>query len=103
MDAPLAQMSTEALKSLRDSLHAERRAKVKAGKPLPLYEHADTQDVLRMAGELEDFLFTFKVLVGQWLTNMDRIGAERMAQQAKRPRLAPTEAERLSATETPRR
>jgi hypothetical protein len=87
-DAPLNDLSTEQLQKLRNDLKAQRRAQVKAGKPLPLYENATTSDVIRMAGELEDHLLAFKTVVGQWLINMDRMGAEKVSQPS-RPRLAP--------------
>jgi hypothetical protein len=85
-DLPLDKLPIEELRRQRDALRRQHRAKVK---PLPLYEDCTLGDVIRMAGELEDHLLSFRTVVGQMLINLDRMGAERFFQQRPRPRLAP--------------
>jgi hypothetical protein len=74
---------------LRDDLQGQGRNRAKAGKPLPLYPHATTQDVITMVGEVEEQIFILRTLLGQWLSNMGRLGAEKLSQQDRRLRLAP--------------
>jgi hypothetical protein len=75
----LDRMSTEALRQVRDELKRRRAAKVKATRPLPLYPDVTTEDVIKIIGEVEDQLLTLRTMLGQWLLNMDAVGAERMA------------------------
>ena len=80
---PLQNMTTEELRTLRDTL--TRRATPKA-KALPLYEHATTHDVLRLIGIVEADLLTLRACLGQWQSNLDRLGADELARQDRQRR-----------------
>jgi hypothetical protein len=74
------------LKAIRAELKATQRAKPQ---PARLHPHASTGDVLRVMAAVEAGLTELRPILWQWQANMDRLGAERLAEQTKRPRLAP--------------
>lgn len=85
-ETPLSQMSTENLKQLRDEL---KRHRSPAGKSLPLHPNVTTGEVIELIAEAEEFLVTVRTALSQWLSNLNRLGADTLAHQEQRPRLAP--------------
>jgi hypothetical protein len=82
----LDRMSTEELHQLRNQLKRQQDAKRKATQALPLYPDATTADVIKLVGEIEDQLLSLRTMLGQWLLNMDAVGAKQMAKGDLRPR-----------------